>query len=224
MSGHKKIFQTLYGKNEGGLMKLSSRTVYTFRICQITPTNSRLRTETDWFQHLLSDSHQKIHRSHQLLRKVLWDLDRTVAITNVMGLRKGDILNYVIQLGCQVVDFSYLSVSDGKTAACYALLSSMWVMRNRIGNVAFVIRFSKFRVLDQSWIWYRTSSHRITFNRKSLQSVGLMTKRNASIWNGEEILLLRSKALDQKAGQFDFCVWIRKLCITFNTMLMNIKY
>lgn len=86
MSGHNELFQTLYGSDEGGLEKMPNQNVYTCRICQMTPSNSGLRTETDWIQHLLTDSHQNIHRSHQLLRKVLWDLDRTVAITNVMGM------------------------------------------------------------------------------------------------------------------------------------------
>lgn len=124
MSDHKQIFLTLYGKDEGGRMNMSSGNVYMMymcRICQMT-----IVTETDWIQHLLSDSHQSIHRNHQLLRKVLWDLNRTIAISNVMGIRKRNILNYLIQCcGCQVVDFSYLSAMDGGTACCYALLSSM---------------------------------------------------------------------------------------------------
>lgn len=126
MSDHKQIFLTLYGKDEGGRMNISSGNVYMIykcRICQMT-----IISEADWIQHLLSDCHQSIHRNHQLLRKVLWDLDRTIAITNAMGTQKRNILNYLIQCcGCQVVDFSYLSAMDGGTACCYALLSSMWV-------------------------------------------------------------------------------------------------
>lgn len=122
MSEHKQMFLTLYAKDEGGLLNSSSRNpymMYMCRICQMT-----IISEMDWIQHLLSESHQSIHRNHQLLRKVLWDLDRTVAITNVLGIPMSNILNYLIQCGCQVVDFSYLSVMDGGTACCYALLSS----------------------------------------------------------------------------------------------------
>lgn len=111
---------------------MSPQNVYVCRICQMTPNISGIKTEAEWIQHLISDSHQDVHRSHQLLRKVLWDLDRTVAITKVMGIQKQDILSYVVQLGYHVVDFSYLSSINGKTDSCYALLSSMWVQNRSV--------------------------------------------------------------------------------------------
>lgn len=144
MWGHRELFLMLYEMDEG------DQNVYACRICQMTPNNnSGIRTETDWIRHLASDYHQHIHRSHQLLRKALWDLDRTVAVTNVQGIGKLAILNYLVQLGCQIVDFSYLSVSDGGTAACYALLSSTWVFETKLDcNVDLGIQIWNYAVFQ----------------------------------------------------------------------------
>lgn len=68
MVNHKDIFLMLYGSNEGGLTKIANQDVFICRICQMTP-NTGLKSEPQWVQHLLSDSHQSIHRHYPLLRK-----------------------------------------------------------------------------------------------------------------------------------------------------------
>ncbi|KAJ6639722.1 hypothetical protein Bhyg_12469 [Pseudolycoriella hygida] len=130
---HEAVFLKLHAHAEAGLTQVSNGMIYICRICRMTP-DTGIRTEREWMQHLLSDEHQNIHRNHQMLRKVLWDLDRTITVTNIEGISQLDILDYIYKPNNYVVDFSYLSRKSGGTRACYALMSSAYEVNKLVST------------------------------------------------------------------------------------------
>lgn len=113
----------LYKAEEGGPVKMSGETVYICRICEMTPKKA-IKSKQKWMKHLESHFHQQHHRHHPMLRKALWDQDRTVSITGVKGIYPQSILDYIItKSNINLVDFS-VAQTRGNTDVCYALLSS----------------------------------------------------------------------------------------------------
>jgi hypothetical protein len=109
-------FKILNGKPEGGFSLTDG---YFCRTCELKVGLG----EEIWVQHLISDEHQKIHRTNQHLRKVLCDLDKKVMISKAKGLSSAHILRYLIAVARNaVLDFSYLAVKQGGTDVCYALM------------------------------------------------------------------------------------------------------
>lgn len=109
---------------EGGLIELpNKKPVYICRACQMTP-NKPITSEQEWFRHLQSRPHQQCHIGFDF-RQYLWDVERTLMINECMGILQGDIIEYVAQAGCTIVDFFYASQKPGGTNNCHVLVSSV---------------------------------------------------------------------------------------------------
>lgn len=111
-------FRRLHASEEGGFVPLIG---YRCRICEQIVGKG----EEKWVQHLVSKEHQDNHRMNMHMRKVLWDLDKTVRVFKIKGMDPVHILRYVAAFGGPVIDFCYLAKKVGETSECHVLFANV---------------------------------------------------------------------------------------------------
>lgn len=122
----KTLFMNLFEKPEGGMTIMDDQQcAYSCRACLMPSNSTTHKTESDWLIHLQSRRHQDAHKGLNLPR-YLWDVDRTISITGIMGIHQREILAYLShQRKINIIDFCYLTSKPGGVNNCQALLSSM---------------------------------------------------------------------------------------------------
>jgi len=78
-----------------------------------------------WITHLTGEAHQSRHRECRFVRKMFWDLERTIRVGDMINVPARAVIDYLLEYG-PIEDFFYLATKKQPTApVCYCLFSCL---------------------------------------------------------------------------------------------------